>query len=123
MSSRSRSYPVGRSSRAAVGDIQNDGPARSRKWSATTVRVVGFFALALVAALIVADTAGHNLAVSDPDGALHLAPWEPVALDELAERQLTSSGGELGSVEALARSALLSDPLDSRALSLLGLVA
>ena len=52
-----------------------------------------------------------------------VAPWEPVALDELAQRQLTSTSGELSSVEDLARRALLSDPLDSRALSLLGFVA
>jgi hypothetical protein len=88
-----------------------------------TVYVGAFFALALVAVLIVADTAGHNLKTSDPDGGLLLAPWEPVALDELAERQLTSNSGELSSVEDLARRALVSDPLDSRALSLLGLVA
>jgi hypothetical protein len=123
MSLRTPSYPIGRSSRAAIGDNRNESAARSRKWPATSVRVAGFFALALLAVLIVADTAGHNLAISDPDGALLVAPWEPVALDELAERQLTSSSGELGSVEDLARRALLSDPLDSRALSLLGLVA
>jgi hypothetical protein len=119
---RSPSYPIGRSSRAAIGDNRNERAARSPKWVATTVGVVAF-ALALVAVLIVADTAGHNLAISDPDGSLQLAPWEPVALDELAERQLTNSSGELSSVEELARRALLSDPLDSRALSLLGLVA
>ena len=63
------------------------------------------------------------MAVSDPDGALLLAPWEPVALDELAQRQLASPSGELKPVEDLARRALLFDPLDSRALSLLGMVA
>src|SRR5438552_7174401 len=123
MSLRSPSYPIGRSSRAAIGDSRSGGAARSRKWLATTVRVLASFALALVAVFIVADTAGYNLAISDPDGALLLGPWEPVALDELAERQLSNSSGELGSVEDLARRALLSDPLDSRALSLLGLVA
>ncbi len=123
MSLRSPSYPIGRSSRAAIGDSRSDGAARSRKWLATTVRVLASFALALVAVFIVADTAGYNLAISDPDGGLLLAPWEPVALDELAERQLTSSSEELSSVEDLARRALLSDPLDSRALSVLGLVA
>jgi hypothetical protein len=87
------------------------------------VGVLAIFALALVAVFIVADTAGHNLAISDPEGGLFVAPWEPVALDELAERQLTNSSGELSSVEDLARRALLSDPLDSRALSLLGFVA
>src|SRR5437870_4959498 len=120
---RSPSHPVGRSNRAAIGDNRNEKAARSRKWPAKTVGALSFFALALIAVLIVADTAGHNLVISDPDGGLLLAPWEPVTLDELAERQLTSSSGELSSVEDLARRALLSDPLDSRALSLLGLVA
>ena len=106
------------------GGVRNrDRVARSRNWLATTVRVLALFALVLVAVVIVADTAGHNLAVSDPDGALLLAPWEPIALDELAQRQLTSTSGELSSVEDLARRALVSDPLDSRALSLLGFVA
>src|SRR5262245_834094 len=123
MSLRSAPYPLGRSGRTAVGDNRNDTAARSRKWRATTVGVVAFFAFALVAVFIVADTAGHNLASSDPEGGLLVAPWEPVALDELAERQLTSSSEKLSSVEDLARRALLSDPLDSRALSLLGLVA
>ena len=75
-------------------------------WLATTVRVLALFALVLVAGVIVADTAGQNLAVSDPDGALLVAPWEPIALDELAQRQLTSTSGELSSVEDLARRAL-----------------
>jgi len=123
MSLRSPSYPIGGSSRAAIGDSRNDRAARSRKWLATTVGVLAFFALALVAVFIVADTAGHNLAIADPDSGLLVAPWEPVALDELAERQLTSSSVELSSVEDLARRALLSDPLDSRALSTLGFVA
>ena len=123
MSLRSPSYPIGGSSRAAIGESRNDGAARSRKWLATTVGVLAFFVLALIAVFIVADTAGHNLAISDPEGGLLVAPWEPVALDELAERQLTNSSGELSSVEDLARRALRSDPLDSRALSLLGLVA
>jgi hypothetical protein len=123
MSLRSPSYPIGGSSRAAIGESRNDRAARSRKWLATTVGVLAFFVLALIAVFIVADTAGHNLAISDPEGGLLVAPWEPVALDELAERQLTNSSGELSSVEDLARRALLSDPVDSRALSLLGLVA
>jgi tetratricopeptide (TPR) repeat protein len=123
MSLRSPSYPIGRSSHAAIGDSRTEGAARSRKWLATTVGVLALFVLALVAAFIVADTAGQNLAISDPEGGLLVAPWEPVALDELAERQLTNSSGELSSVEDLARRALLFDPLDSRALSLLGYVA
>ena len=100
-----------------------DRAAPSRKWLATSVRILTLFALVLVAVFIVADTTGHNLAGSDPDGALLLAPWEPVALDELAQRQLTSTSGELKPVEDLARRALFFDPLNSRALSLLGSVA
>jgi hypothetical protein len=123
MSLRSPSYPIGSSSRAAIGDNGNEKATRLRKWPATTVYVGAFFALALVAVFIVADTAGHNLAISDPEGALLIAPWEPVALDELAERQLTNGSGEPSSAEDLARRALVSDPFDSRALSFLGLGA
>jgi hypothetical protein len=123
MSLRSPSYPIDSSGCTAIGDSRNDRAARSRKWLATTVRVLALFALVLIAVFIIADTTGRNLAVSDPDAALMVAPWEPIALNELAQRQLTSTSGEVSSVEDFARRALLSDPLDSRALSLLGLVA
>jgi hypothetical protein len=99
------------------------GTAPARKRLSTTFRIFLLVTLFLVAAFIAADTTGHNLAGSDPDGALLLAPWEPVALDELAQRQLASPSGELKPVEDLARRALLFDPLNSRALSLLGMVA
>src|SRR5436309_1665431 len=122
--------PIVRSSRTAIGDGRreetnpnHDRVERLRTWLGRTARVVPLFALALVAVFIVADTAGQNLAVSDPNRALAVAPWEPIALNELAERQLTSTSGETSSVENLARRALLSDPLDSRALSLLGSAA
>jgi hypothetical protein len=122
--------PIARSSRAAIGNSRNgqvslnrDRPARSRNWLATTIRVLALCGLVLVAVHIVTDTTGQRLAVSDPEGALVVAPREPTALKELAQRQLTSTSGELSSVEDLARRALLSDPLDSRALSLLGSVA
>jgi hypothetical protein len=52
-----------------------------------------------------------------------IASREPAALSELAQRRLTSTSGEVSSVEDLARRVLLSDPLDSRALSLLGSAA
>ena len=122
--------PMAGSSRTAIGNRQNgeasrnrDSVARSRNWRATTVGVLALLALVFVAVGIVADTAGQSLAVSDPDGALLVAPWEPIALDELAQSQLTNTSAELSSVEDLARRALRSNPLDSRALSLLGLVA
>ena len=116
--------------RKAIGERRNaevsrirSRAARSGSRLATAVHILALFTLMGIAVLIVADTAGHNLALSHPDEALVVAPWEPIALDELAQQQLTSSSGELSSVEDLAQRALLSDPLDSRALSLLGLVA
>src|SRR5262249_55731648 len=128
--SRMRPPPIVRSSRTAIDDSRrgetnrnHDRVERSRTWLSTSVRILPLFALVLVAVFIVADTAGHNLAVSDPDRALLVAPWEPIALNELAERQLTNTSGDSGdisSVENLARRALLFDPLDSRALSFLG---
>jgi hypothetical protein len=117
-----------RSSPAAVDNSRNGqaslnryGVAHSRNWLATTIRVLALCGLVLVAVYIVADTAGQRLAVSDPEGALTLAPREPTALNELAQRQLESTSGS--PVEDLARRALLSDPLNSRALWLLGSVA
>jgi hypothetical protein len=104
-------------------DQNRAGTVLARKRLPSTVRIFLVFALFFVAAFIAADTTGHNLAGSDPDAALLLAPWEPVALDERAQRQLSSPGGELEPVEDLARRALVVDPLDSRALSLLGMVA
>jgi hypothetical protein len=97
--------------------------APARKRLPTTLRILLLLTLFLVAVFIAADTTGHNLAGSDPDGALLLAPWEPAALDELAQRQLASPGTDLKPVEDLARRALLSIHLDLRALSLLGMVA
>src|SRR5262245_33453287 len=122
--------PRARSSRSTIGSMPNEGADQnqagavpSRKRLPRTLRILLLFALFLVAAFIAADTTGHNLARSDPDAALLLAPWEPVALDERAQRQFSSPGGELEPVEDLARRALVVDPLDSRALSLLGMVA
>ena len=87
--------PFARSSRGTIGGMPNEEARQSRARAAparkrlpTTLGILLLFTLFLVAAFIVADTTGHNLAVSDPDGALLLAPWEPVALDELAQRQL-----------------------------------
>ena len=122
--------PIAGSSRTAIGNNgiwqvsrNHDGVTRSRNWLATTVRVLALFALVFVAGYIVVDTAGQRLAVSDPERALAVRPSEPIALDELAQRQLASTSGELSSVENLARRALLSDPLNSRALSSLASVA
>lgn len=72
---------------------------------------------------IVADTAGYNAAASDPEAALAWVPSEARALDELAYREFTKSGGNLDTARGLAERALRSNPLDARALLVLGLIA
>jgi hypothetical protein len=120
---------IARSSRTAIENHgiwqesrNRDGVNRWRKRLDTTVRVLAPLVLLLVAGYILADTAGQRLALSEPERALAIAPWEPIALNALAQRQLANSG-ELSSVETLARRALLSDPLDGRAISSLAFVA
>jgi tetratricopeptide (TPR) repeat protein len=76
-----------------------------------------------VAWRIVADTAGYNAAASDPETALAWMPSEAMALDELAYREFTKSGGDLDAARGLAERALRSNPLDARALLVLGLIA
>src|SRR5690349_13993854 len=122
--------PIERPSHAAIGSNgigqalrDRDGVNGSRNRLGMAVRLLAFFALILVATYIIADTAGQRWAISDPERALAVAPSEPIALNALAQRQLTSNSGELSSVENLARRALLSDPLDARALSSLASVA
>src|SRR5215207_591213 len=108
--------PNAGSSRTAIGNNgfrqvprNHNGVRRSTNWVATIIRGLALFALVFVAGYIVVDTAGQRLGVSDPERALAVAPSEPIALDELAQRQLTSTSGELSSTENLARRALLSD--------------
>jgi len=84
---------------------------------------VVLLALILVAGYIVLDTAGQRLAVSDPERALALSSSEPLALNALAQRHLTSNSGELSTAKHLAQRALLSDPLNAVALSSLASVA
>ena len=72
---------------------------------------------------IIADTAGSNAAATDPETALAWMPSEANALDELAFREFTKSGGDLDTARGLAERALRSNPLDARALSVLGLIA
>jgi len=127
MSQTQPSHPIGKASSAEIGNSRpsvhkDDSAAHSRSWLRTTIRVLALLVFVVIAAFIVADTAGHNFAVSKPELALRVAPWQPIALGELAQREV-STGGKLGLAADLARRALLSDPLDSRALSLLGAAA
>jgi tetratricopeptide (TPR) repeat protein len=91
--------------------------------SSWAILVIVFIPLVLLAAFIMADTAGHNLATSEPHLALRIAPWQPIAANQLAQKEMASAAGELDASEDLARRALVSDPLDSHALSLLGAAA
>jgi tetratricopeptide (TPR) repeat protein len=50
-------------------------------------------------------------------------PTEAIALDELAYREFTKAGGNLDAARSLAERALRANPLDARALSVLGLIA
>jgi tetratricopeptide (TPR) repeat protein len=87
--------------------------------------LVGFVLIGLmwVGWRIVADTAGRNAAASDPETALAWMPSEARALDELASREIEKSGGDLNAARGLAERALRSNPLDARALAVLGLIA
>lgn len=79
--------------------------------------------LVWVAWQIVASTAAYNLATNDPESALAWIPHEAIALDEVAYREFTKSGGDLNIARGFAERALRSHPLDARALSILGLIA
>jgi tetratricopeptide (TPR) repeat protein len=72
---------------------------------------------------IVVDTAAHNIALSDPERALAWSATEVLALDEMAYREVKKSDGDLDSARLLAERALRTNPLDARALALLGLLA
>src|SRR5262249_32545462 len=70
---------------------------------------------------IFAQTAALNLAGSDPDEALGWVSDQGAALRRVAQRELSDPHGKLDTAGALAKRALRSNPMDSRALTLLGL--
>jgi hypothetical protein len=80
-------------------------------------------ALAWVAWRVVVETAAQNLAGSAPGTAVRLQPDEASALDQLAQQQLMDPNGDLDAAKALAARALLRNPLDDRALVMLGFIA
>src|SRR6266567_1112654 len=80
-------------------------------------------ALGWVGWRIVAQTAALGLATSHPNVALSWVADEPAALDLLAGRELSKPEGNLDSARELAQNALRSNPLNARALTLLGLIA
>src|SRR5262245_27741378 len=72
---------------------------------------------------IIAQTAATSLARSHPGAALSFVADQPAALNELAEKQLTEPYGNVDAAREWAQRALRSNPLNSRALTLLGLIA
>ena len=81
------------------------------------------FALIWVGWRITTQTAAGSLARSDPDAALNWVADESIALDQLAQKELVGQNGNLDFAREWAQRALRSNPLDSRALTLLGLIA
>ena len=72
---------------------------------------------------IIAQTAGLNLAQSDPAAALSFVADQHSALNRLAEKELVAPDGNLDSAREWAQRVLRSNPLNARALTLLGLIA
>ena len=95
---------------------------RTFRWA---VRIAAFAAAAVLGWRIVVFGIADHLAVSDPEQALAWEPDHAAALLALAQRQLgpAKTDLELDEVGDLARRALGADPLDGRALSVLGTVA
>jgi tetratricopeptide (TPR) repeat protein len=91
--------------------------------SRIALAILVFLGLAWVGWGIIVDTVGSNVAATDPETAVAWMPNEPEALDELAIREIANSDGDLDTARGLAERALRSNPLDARALSILGLIA
>jgi hypothetical protein len=72
---------------------------------------------------IVAQTAALGLSRSDPEAALGFVADQPLALDRLAQQELLNPDSNLDAAREGAEHALRSNPLSSRAFTLLGLIA
>lgn len=68
-------------------------------------------------------TASQNLSAAGPDAAFLWTSDQPSALDQLAARELVDPAGDLNAARQWAQRALIANPLDARAISLLGQVA
>jgi len=122
-----RQYEVGMAFKESVG-----GPNASPRVSDSSIHfspgrivfaVLVFVGFVWVGWRIIAGTAASNASATDPGTAVAWMPNEPEALDELAFREFTKTGGDLDIARNLAERALRSSPLDARALLLLGLIA
>jgi hypothetical protein len=72
---------------------------------------------------IIAETAAYSLAKSHPKAALGWVADQSTALNQLAQQELVDPDGNLDSARGWAQRALRSNPLNARALTLLGLIA
>jgi tetratricopeptide (TPR) repeat protein len=72
---------------------------------------------------IIAQTKAKSLATSHPDTALSWVSDQPAALNQLAQQELLDPDGNLDAAREWSQRALRSYPLDTRALTLLGLIA
>jgi hypothetical protein len=110
---------------ARGGDVGRRGRLVKQDISLWQLGIVVCVVLALMwlAWQIFAQTAALNLAGSDPDEALSWVSDQGAALRRVAQRELSDPHGKLDTAAALAKRALRSNPMDSRALTLLALIA
>jgi CTP:molybdopterin cytidylyltransferase MocA len=87
------------------------------------ILVCALVALGWVAWRITAQTAAQSLAESHPDVALSWVADQPTALNQRVRQELTKLDGNLDLAREWAQRALRSNPLNVRALTLLGLIA
>lgn len=132
---RGRNFSSWDKSRRHHADSQRRSPGhrhvKARDWfvrkdiSVARLCVVGISVLVVmwIGWRIIAEAAAWNLAASAPDTARSWNSDEPAALDQLAQQLLADPDGDLNEAQSLAQRALRSDPLDERALSLLGRIA
>ena len=105
--------------------VEQAAPIGREKLSGRGLSVAAFGGLAFLYLgwNIVADTRAFRLALSEPELAIEWNASESLALELLAERNLASPEGRLDDARVWAERALVANPLDSRAISVLGQIA
>ena len=112
-----------RSESAGSAPLAAPGPSSSPRLVLLAASAV---ALAWIGWQIIANTAADTSARTDPASALEWRPDSAVALGTLAQQHLSLAAtgeADLAGVTGLANHAVVTDPLDADAISLLGLAA